>query len=112
MPCPAPATSERDEVERYNCVKFHRDECGNDCSCACHGPAPEGAAQAVHDQFAVYQRESEFAEKLRSAINQCSQENGSNTPDFILTAYLVACLDAFNKASREREAWYGKSLHI
>ena len=75
--------------------------------------APDkSAAEAVHEQFAVYQRESEFAEKLRSAINQCSQENGSNTPDFILTAYLVACLDAFNKASREREAWYGKALHI
>lgn len=50
-PAPAPAPSERDEVERYNCVKFHRDECGDDCSCACHAPAPEGAAVLTREEL-------------------------------------------------------------
>ena len=72
---------------------------------------------------------------LKTLINQHSMENGSNTPDFILTnfldeclaafyqcakfnkkplqaEYIVMCLKAFNKASRAREKWYGKSLHI
>lgn len=55
-------------------------------------------------------------EKLRSeieaAINRCSAENGSNTPDFILAEYLTDCLAAFDKASRAREKWYGKELNI
>jgi hypothetical protein len=76
-------------------------------------PAPAPApGERVHEQFAPYQRESEFAAGLESLINRYSQENGSNTPDFILACYLVRCLAAFNEASRARETWYGKSLHI
>ena len=29
----------------------------------------------------------------------------SNTKDFILAEYLLACLDAFNRATSERAAW-------
>jgi hypothetical protein len=36
-----------------------------------------------------------------------SMENGSNTPDFILANYLVDCLRAFERASNQREHWYG-----
>ena len=49
---------------------------------------------------------------LASALNRFSAENGSNTPDFILAQYLLACLDAFNKTSRARESWYGRELRI
>jgi hypothetical protein len=49
---------------------------------------------------------------IESAINRASGENDSNTPDFILAAYLMDCFDAFTKCSRERERWYGKSLQI
>jgi hypothetical protein len=50
--------------------------------------------------------------QIESAINRCSAENGSNTPDFILAEYLTDCLTAFDKALREREKWYGKELSI
>ena len=53
-----------------------------------------------------------FIRELRAVINRYSKENGSDTPDFILAAYLEACLKAFDKTSRMREKWYGKSLSI
>jgi hypothetical protein len=49
---------------------------------------------------------------IAKAINRNSAENGSNTPDFILAAYLTDCLAAFDRTSRAREKWYGKSLSI
>ena len=48
-----------------------------------------------------------FETKLRVLIDQCSEENASNTPDFILAQYLSGCLDAFNIAIQQRENWYG-----
>ena len=51
-------------------------------------------------------------DRITTAINSASAENGSNTPDFILAEYLTDCLAAFDKASRAREKWYGKALSI
>lgn len=56
--------------------------------------------------------ETEFEKDLAAVINRHSQENGSNTPDFILAKYLLASLAAFNATSQAREKWYGKSLRI
>lgn len=53
-----------------------------------------------------------FENELMQLINKHSRENVSNTPDFILAAYLMACLDAFNAASNGREQWYGMRLTI
>lgn len=41
---------------------------------------------------------SQFRKDLEVLINQNSMENKSNTPDFILAAYLEDCLNAFDKA--------------
>lgn len=64
--------------------------------------------KALHDQ-----RRGEFRQQLESLLNRYSQENGSDTPDFILAGYLTDALDAFDKAVRERERWYGhrKGIH-
>jgi hypothetical protein len=43
---------------------------------------------------------------IRACINKHSAERGSNTPDFVLARFLVACLGAFNTATREREQFY------
>ena len=51
-----------------------------------------------------------FEEKRRALINQCSMENESDTPDFILSEYLECCLDAFNLATKKRDGWYGHDL--
>lgn len=49
-----------------------------------------------------------FRTELGALLNQYSQENGSNTPDFILASYLVDCLRAFDAAVDARERWYGR----
>ena len=54
----------------------------------------------------------QLRDEIQHAINRCSAENGSNTPDFILAEYLTDCLAAFDKASRARERWFGKALTI
>lgn len=51
-------------------------------------------------------READFKERLAHAINCCSRENGSMTPDFILGDFLYDVLAAFDKAQRAREQWY------
>lgn len=48
-----------------------------------------------------------FREELLHLINSHSQENGSNTPDWILAEYLMDCLTAFDKAVKYRTRWYG-----
>ena len=47
-------------------------------------------------------------ERIQTAINCVSAENGSDTPDFILAEYLTDCLMAWNKAIVAREKWYGR----
>lgn len=43
---------------------------------------------------------------IKALINKSSREQDSNTPDFILAEYLMACLCAFELASNRREVWY------
>ncbi len=54
--------------------------------------------------------DSEFTKKLTNLLNCTSQENGSNTPDFILAEYLRDCLDVFNNTLQKREKWYGRNI--
>jgi hypothetical protein len=49
-----------------------------------------------------------FERELESLINRFSQENASNTPDFILAEYLLLCLAAWNRGVTAREKWYGR----
>lgn len=54
---------------------------------------------------------SEFERELQSLLNKHSQENGSNTPDFILARYLNGCLRLFNSTVVSRADWYGIKLN-
>lgn len=47
-----------------------------------------------------------FAQGLETIINRYSQENASDTPDFILADYMQSCLAAYNEAVRRRDRWY------
>lgn len=49
-----------------------------------------------------------FAKALENLLNAYDQENGSNTPDFILAEFLLQVLNAWNLAVRAREEWYGR----
>ena len=40
--------------------------------------------------------EVEFQKELTQLINKHSMENGSNTPDFMLSDYLRKCLETYN----------------
>lgn len=47
-----------------------------------------------------------FKQDLENLINFHSKERDSNTPDYILAQYLLACLDAFNHTVQAREDWH------
>jgi len=71
----------------------------------------DGAFRAAQDKQQGSAREAPdpkkcLMEEIRSALNRYSAENGSNTPDFILAQYLIACLAAFDAAVQQRSAWY------
>lgn len=53
---------------------------------------------------------TEFQKELQSLLNQHCAENGSDTPDFILAAYLLDCLAAFDRATRTRDEWRKPAL--
>lgn len=50
-----------------------------------------------------------FEQELQELINRHSVENASNTPDFILAAYITGCLWSFNRAVQQRERWHGRA---
>ena len=52
-----------------------------------------------------------FEQELEALINRHSMEGASNTPDFILAQYLLACMEAFAATVKAREKWYGRDLH-
>lgn len=45
-------------------------------------------------------------EELTSLLNRHSAENESDTPDYILAAFLMSSLDAFDAAVRSRDAYW------
>ncbi len=49
-----------------------------------------------------------FEKELEQLINIYSEENTSNTPDFILVQFILNCLAAYNLATQRREAWYDR----
>lgn len=51
---------------------------------------------------------NDLRSEIEQAINRCSAEIRSETPDFILAEFLVACLDAWDEAQRARRLWYAK----
>lgn len=53
---------------------------------------------------------SVFEQELAILINKHSRENGSNTPDYILAAFLNDMLHLFDNTMSVREEWYGRSL--
>jgi hypothetical protein len=51
-----------------------------------------------------------FFDELTALLNRYSQENGSDTPDWILAEHLLACLNTWNGSIKQREAWYGRPI--
>ena len=57
-------------------------------------------------------KKTKLEKKLEELINEESRENDSNTPDFLLSEFMMNCLDAFELASNKREVWFGVHLDI
>lgn len=55
----------------------------------------------------VTEAKKSLREDLSDVLNRHSQENQSDTPDFILASFLTYCLQAFDVHVRAREDWYG-----
>lgn len=51
---------------------------------------------------------SDLEKDLAGVLNSYSQENASDTPDFILAEYMLACLAAWNQGVQKRDKWYGR----
>jgi len=51
---------------------------------------------------------TDLEKNLAYVLNIFSQENESNTPDFILANYLIGCLKIFNETTNSREEWYSR----
>lgn len=49
-----------------------------------------------------------FEQELTALINRHCQENGSDTPDFILAQFMESCLRVFETAVQQRETWHGR----
>jgi hypothetical protein len=45
---------------------------------------------------------------ITTVINMHSLENTSNTPDFLLAEFMLACLYAYNTTLQKRTLWYGR----
>ncbi len=56
------------------------------------------------------EKESAFQKEISTIINKFSMESGSDTPDFILAAYLKNCLYAFNDAVKSRDKWFSVDM--
>lgn len=52
---------------------------------------------------------TDFELEIRHVLNKHSEDNRSNTPDFILSKYIIDCLDAYNSALRRRSQWYSEN---
>jgi hypothetical protein len=63
-------------------------------------------AESKIDGQILYDDPTPFEQDLQKLINYYSQENSSDTPDFILAEYLVNCLNAFSISVRKRDKWY------
>lgn len=53
------------------------------------------------------EKATDLRSELTSLLNRFSRENVSNTPDCIIRDYMWDCLKAFERATIQRDAWYG-----
>jgi hypothetical protein len=53
---------------------------------------------------------STFEMELRNLLNRWGAEKDSDTPDYMLSKYLLDCLRAYERILVRREAWYGRRI--
>lgn len=73
------------------------------------GEAPPLRTMVAGGVTTTETRDDRIEEEIEHVLNRHSRENASNTPDWILAPFLMECLRAFERATRRREEWYGRS---
>jgi hypothetical protein len=68
----------------------------------------QGATPVKGEQADAVEEKLTFQEAIEHLINKYSQDNGSDTPDFILAKFLYDTLENFNHAVTWREQWYSR----
>lgn len=53
-----------------------------------------------------------FSQELESLLNRYSMDTKTNTPDFILAEYLLACLGAYKGAQAASAHWHRTSTGV
>ena len=71
--------------------------------------SPEGHGNSQLDASTPAARLDTFGTELAALLNRHSREAGSDTPDFILSQFLIRCLATFDHAVAHREDWYGRT---
>lgn len=75
-----------------------------------HQWTAEGVCDACGGELPT--RQVQFAQRLEQLINRHCMEAASDTPDFILAQYLLACLANWNTCVRLREQWSGRPSKV
>ena len=57
-------------------------------------------------------KEIKLADSIRKVLNQASRESESGTPDHVLACYLLDSLKVFERAVRDRDAWWSHEPKI
>jgi len=84
------------------------------CNKCVRHPSEKTSVTEVHNQSCPTESERigcvtmPFALELGRLINKHSVDNELGTPDFMLAAYLVDCLNAWSKINDTREQWFGR----
>ena len=54
----------------------------------------------------------DFKAELIELLNKHSKENDSDTPDYLLSNFIIKCLNAFDTTIIDREKWYGRKRKV
>lgn len=93
--------------ERY--IDLGRTEAFKQAAAIARGYTLPGQDPATQQGKEHTQPMNDLRSEIQTTLNRHSAENGSNTPDFVLADYLLACLEAFDRTVRARESWYGRT---
>lgn len=64
------------------------------------------AIQEFTDAPRIFDSQDNFVAALARVLNHYSQENASNSPDWMLAQYLENCLSSLNQLIQQRENYY------
>lgn len=55
------------------------------------------------------EKEEALIREVATVLNKYSQENRSNTPDFMLSEFMLGCLNVYENTIVARNAWYSRT---